>query len=151
MGCLLIGQVVLHVEALNLLTRITVGIIVVGLTLTQVNGIAVCIYCIVVGPECGQSTHCIIPALGRNIDESLCVDEHRLRLVVPGTTQPDIGHVDTCTRTDDIILEHIAPLHVGGVARCYDVTTRRTVNLQCITIQIDVSGVIDKVHSTLNH
>ena len=63
----------------------------------------------------------LIPSLGGNVDEGLRVDEHRLGRVVPGASQPHVGDVDPFVRPDDVVLEHVAPLHVGSMRGSHDV------------------------------
>ena len=69
---------------------------------------------------------------------------------MPGTTEPDVGDVDTLMGTDNVVLEHIAPLCFGCMPGSHDIAARRTVDLDGVTIQIDVTAVVDKVYGTLD-
>ena len=69
---------------------------------------------------------------------------------MPGASQPYVSDVDALARTDDIILEYIAPFGVGSMARCYDVATGGTVDLQGVTVEIDITIVVDEVNGTLD-
>ena len=69
---------------------------------------------------------------------------------MPRTTQPYVGDVDALARTYDVVLEHIAPLRIGSVAWRNDVAAARTVNLQGVAVQIDVTVVVDEVNCSLD-
>ena len=70
---------------------------------------------------------------------------------MPGASEPYIRDVDTLARTDDVVLEHIAPLGVSGVTRSHDVAAAGTVDLQCVAVEIDVTVVVDEVYGTLDN
>ena len=91
-----------------------------------------------------------IPAGSGEIDEGLQVDEHGLRLIVPGATQPHVGDVHTRMCAQDVVLEHIAPLGVGGVRWSHDVAAAGSVDLKGIAVEIDVATIVDEVNSTLD-
>ena len=91
-----------------------------------------------------------VPALGRDVDKSLRIDEDGLRRVVPGTSQPYVGDLNAFAGTNDVVHEDIAPLHVGSMAGCHDVATRRTVDFQSVAVQIDVAAIVDEVDGTLD-
>ena len=145
---LLVGQMILG-GAIRA-RAVGVGDIICVAALREVDGVAVAVDSVPVGPDGGESAHGLIPAGGGDGHLGAGVQEDCLGLVVPRTSQPHVGLLGIAGGGDGAVVEHISPLDVGPVRGCHDISAALAVDVESGVVDIDVAAVVDEVHGTLD-
>ena len=117
--------------------------------LAQVHRVALSVGGVEVGEEGGPTGHCLIPSLGRYRHLGPRVDEDRLRIVVPGATQPHLSLRRDARSGDGGVSEHISPPGGGGMLRCHDESPLFAVDEQGAVVEIGISRAVDEIDSPL--